>query len=232
MDFTKMSRCRTLKHMIQAIAFDVDGTLVKTDRLFFETMQTVAERYGRRVPERLLNTLIGASGEEARRTFYNIANIPISYEAFHNELRTEFMTVLEGDVPSVTGFKQLMTALRKKGIPFGVVTSGLKENLFKKKPIRDIQSMLHFAIAFEDVKNAKPHPEPYLQAAARANVRPDNMLVFEDSISGITAAHAAKCKVIAIDTKNGKPAHHLCNLVIRDYQDPKLESFLVTNLFD
>ncbi|WP_078653628.1 HAD family hydrolase [Streptomyces novaecaesareae] len=52
----------------------------------------------------------------------------------------------------------------------------------------------------EDVLNAKPHPEPYLPAAARLGIEPAQCVVVEDAPAGITAAKAAGCTVIGITT--------------------------------
>jgi beta-phosphoglucomutase-like phosphatase (HAD superfamily) len=57
-----------------------------------------------------------------------------------------------------------------------------------------------FAITLtsEDVSRGKPHPEIYLTAAERIGVRPQEMLVLEDSEAGTRAAHAAGAHIISI----------------------------------
>jgi sugar-phosphatase len=53
-------------------------------------------------------------------------------------------------------------------------------------------------ITADDVKRGKPNPEVYLLAAARLDVRPEKCVVIEDAPAGISAAHAAGMRVIAV----------------------------------
>ena len=50
----------------------------------------------------------------------------------------------------------------------------------------------------DEVDNGKPHPEPYLTAAALLGAHPSDCLALEDSPTGVTAALAAGCRVVAI----------------------------------
>jgi beta-phosphoglucomutase-like phosphatase (HAD superfamily) len=53
-------------------------------------------------------------------------------------------------------------------------------------------------VAGDDVVHGKPHPEPYLKAAALLGVKPEECVAFEDSISGILSAEAAGTKAVGI----------------------------------
>jgi len=52
----------------------------------------------------------------------------------------------------------------------------------------------------EEIKNGKPHPEPFLKTASKIEILPENCLVIEDSDNGIIAAKKAGCLVIGITT--------------------------------
>ncbi len=55
-------------------------------------------------------------------------------------------------------------------------------------------------ISGEDVERKKPFPDIYLLAAERIGLKPENCLVVEDAVSGITAGKAAGCKCLAVTT--------------------------------
>jgi sugar-phosphatase len=55
-------------------------------------------------------------------------------------------------------------------------------------------------VSADDVRQGKPHPEPYLRAAARLGIQPERCLVIEDAKAGVEAALAAGMQVLAITT--------------------------------
>ena len=59
-------------------------------------------------------------------------------------------------------------------------------------------------ITADDVKRGKPNPEAYLLAAARLGVRPEKCVVIEDAPAGISAAHAAGMRVVAVATTHSQ----------------------------
>lgn len=95
------------------------------------------------------------------------------------------------------GAGELLDALRDEGVPVALVTSSLPEiaDAVLKSVGRDRFDAI---VTAGDVLRPKPDPEPYLTAARLLGVRPVRSVVLEDSPTGVAAATAAGCAVVAV----------------------------------
>lgn len=95
------------------------------------------------------------------------------------------------------GVLRLLTELSSAGIPMAIVTASyrsLVEALLSHLPEANFKAI----VSGDDVMNGKPHPEPYLNAAAALGVDPRDCLAIEDSVAGAASAQAAGCYVLAV----------------------------------
>jgi beta-phosphoglucomutase-like phosphatase (HAD superfamily) len=76
------------------------------------------------------------------------------------------------------------------------------------------------------VDRPKPLPDVYLRAAALLHVNPGNCIVFEDSPAGIEVGRAAGMRVVGVQTHSADLRG--VDLSIRDFEDPKLEAWLIS----
>ena len=88
--------------------------------------------------------------------------------------------------------------LKQAGYKLGVVSSAANWMLQQILKQLELNEMFDIIICQEDVKNHKPHPEAYLVALEKFGLKADQVLVFEDSHAGISAAKKACCDVVAI----------------------------------
>jgi HAD superfamily hydrolase (TIGR01509 family) len=100
-------------------------------------------------------------------------------------------------MPWRPGARELLRSVHEAGIPMALVTMS-----FRRMAL-DVAAAIGFPafdviVAGDDVEHAKPHPEPYLRAAAALGVDPADCLAFEDSEPGVASAVAAGARVIAI----------------------------------
>lgn len=99
------------------------------------------------------------------------------------------------------GARELVEAAAKLGLPLAIVTSS-RSNAVSKKRMQheDIFRHMKAIVAGDDtaIKNGKPSPDKYLEAANRLGVDPSECLVFEDAISGVKSGKAAGCIVVAV----------------------------------
>jgi len=111
-------------------------------------------------------------------------------------------------------FLEMLSQLKDKDIPMAVVTGGNKERV--EKVIEDnLKGYFKAAVTIDDVKNGKPHPEPFIKGAEMLSLKPQHCIVVENAPLGIKAAKAASCFVIAIKTTLGdkelSEADYICN---------------------
>lgn len=108
------------------------------------------------------------------------------------------------EIEACTGANELVEALSKTGLPIAIATSSRYAGVEKKRKRHDrIFRHMSAIVAGDDpaVKNGKPAPDIYLEAARRLNVDPKDCLVFEDALSGVRSGKAAGCFVVAIPDK-------------------------------
>ncbi|MEU2349433.1 HAD-IA family hydrolase [Modestobacter sp. NPDC013298] len=111
---------------------------------------------------------------------------------------------------AVPGASDLVAQLA--GVPWALVTSGVRELATARLVAAGVRLPL-VSVTAEDVTAGKPHPEPYATGAARLGVPPADLLVLEDSPSGVAAGRAAGCRVVGVGAGAlGTPA----DVVVRD----------------
>jgi HAD superfamily hydrolase (TIGR01509 family) len=105
--------------------------------------------------------------------------------------------LLRAGVPWRPGAKELLGALNAAGVPLALVTA-------THRHLVDVALLTigaeHFdaVVAGDEVDETKPHPMPYLTAAAMVGAEARNCVAVEDSPNGITSARAAGCAVLAV----------------------------------
>ena len=106
--------------------------------------------------------------------------------------RKHFSDLAKNSEPTwVEGIPDLLDSLDEKGIRYGVVSSGARHRIRETLIDLDSLSRFVFIISREDVKQPKPHPEPFLLAISKSNASIGESLVVEDSLSGYVSATSA-----------------------------------------
>ena len=95
------------------------------------------------------------------------------------------------------GARRLLAELSLHGVPTALVSAS------HRTVVDEMLASLgkeHFdlTIAGDELTRTKPHPDPYLTAAARLGARPGRCAVIEDTVTGVASAEAAGCRVVAV----------------------------------
>jgi HAD superfamily hydrolase (TIGR01509 family) len=180
-----------------AILFDFDGTLVDSEPIHYECWQDLLTPFGISLTwDEYARNCIGVSDRAMIRQL--AAEVGVDFEALYaqypvkKELLRDRMLAAPPMTDSVRefllGFDQL---------PIGLVTSSYR---IEVEPVLEALSVKHRFVASvfgDEVKNLKPHPEPYLLAAERLGVK--RPLVFEDSEAGLASARAAGFTAVRVE---------------------------------
>ena len=120
----------------------------------------------------------------------------------------------------VPGFVEFITALRSHGVKTAVVTSSNQQKMasvYRSRP--EFTSLFDAILTSEDFAESKPSPDCYLRAAARFGVKPEECVVFEDSINGLRSGRAAGMFVVGLATTNSHEViAPLSDIQIDDYR--------------
>lgn len=180
-----------------AVIFDLDGTLVDTEALALKAGVRAATRLGLRFTDAFFHTLVGgdshATGAKLAAQFGadNLPAFDIAWREEHGILLTEGLAVK----PTA---HLLLDLLNVRGIPFAVATSSHMDSARHKLSVSGLAKRVTTLVTRDCVQNPKPHPDPYLTAAARLGVASERCLAFEDSTPGARAARAAGMTVVVV----------------------------------
>jgi HAD superfamily hydrolase (TIGR01509 family) len=185
-----------------AFLFDLDGTLVDSERENIESVALAVGRYGVALAEAERQFVIGHSWNEIYAMVARNHGLTVPMQQLIAEAVDEKRGLL-----ATSGYRELPGAVRavrrfartsKLAVVTGASTAEARDAL-AGIGITDAIAVL---VAAEDYASGKPAPEPYLQAIARLGVTAARSIAVEDATPGILAARAAGARVIAVRAGN------------------------------
>jgi HAD superfamily hydrolase (TIGR01509 family) len=211
----------------------MDGLLVDSEPLWFVIEREVAERLGAPWGEVDQEALIGGSLE--RTVSYMLAKAGGPGAAGREDVArwlVEGMArlVLARGLPLQPGAARLLAALEAVGVPCALVTASSRAIM--DAVLKATGLSFGVTVCGEDVQRGKPDPEPYLRAAALLGAPPSGCVVLEDSPTGIAAARAAGCPVIAVPSVPVPPGPGLITVKSLDEVGFGLLGRVVTGNFE
>ena len=203
----------------KAIIFDMDGLLLDSETLSYETYVKTANRYGITAGFAGYSRMIGLNMIEGVDVLRSILPARIDATIFKAEWVAQYNERLAGSVPVKTGVADVITRLAARDIPMAVATSSQGE---KARDVLDRAGLAAHMLAItggDEVVRGKPAPDVYLASIKKlvtlAGINgADDCVAFEDSEVGVRAALAAGLRVIQIPdlvpaSKPPSPPFHL-----------------------
>ena len=194
--------------MFDAVIFDLDGTLVDTESVALRLGRDCLRALGHAPDDAVFHQMIGRDAPSSDAIL--LAAYPgLDLVQFDRMWRGGFEAAIESDLPLKPGAHDILARI---ALPKALCTSSRRDSALRKLELAGIGAAFHAVVALDDVRRAKPHPEPYLTAAARLGVPPQRCLAFEDSETGAAAARAAGCTVVQVPDilpTDGAHAHHV-----------------------
>ncbi|PVU97319.1 hypothetical protein BB561_000646 [Smittium simulii] len=184
--------------------FDVDGTILDTETLYTEAINSALEEYGQVMKLETKLKMMGRDSISATKILLEDTKIPLTCEEFISKVDV-FKNKVFKNTQFLAGAEKLIRHLYDCKIPIAIATSSAK-NFFELKITnhKDLFSLFGQNITCGDdpaVKNPKPNPDIYLLAKDRlglAQVDPSECLVFEDAVNGVKSGVNANMNVVWI----------------------------------
>lgn len=183
---------------LSAVLFDLDGTLIESDTVWDDAVVELAAGRDAVIPRDVLALTQGLCSQDAMTLVHtHLAWDGRDVAADVAWVEARVRDIYLDRVQWRPGALALVRLVRSAGIPTGLVTS-------TNRPLVDLlldtvgRENFDVTVCGDDVRRPKPHPEPYLTAAARLGVPPASCVAIEDSLPGAASARAADCRVVLV----------------------------------
>ncbi|CCD85630.1 putative phosphatase [Bradyrhizobium sp. ORS 285] len=183
---------------LTAYLFDLDGTLAASEALKARALAQACTSYGVEADPLIYADVMGQDWTTVTGHFFTRYGINPARDAFNARFRGIYLDLLEREVAATDGAVQFVRSARDRGMKVGLVSSAASWMAEKVLARLDLTGAFDIVITQEDVIRHKPDPEAYRLALSRLGVDATAVLVFEDSLAGLTAASSAGCGCIAI----------------------------------
>jgi HAD superfamily hydrolase (TIGR01509 family) len=183
---------------LEAVLFDMDGTLVDSEKVWDVGLRELARRYGGELSAPARTRMIGTSMAESMDILH--ADIDQPWRDPYTSvtwLEARVRDLFASGLVWRPGARELLAEVRAAGIPSALVTA-TRRHLVEVALTTIGADNFDVVVCGDDVAQTKPHPEPYLTAAARLGVPPERCIAIEDSPTGVTSARRAGCVVVAV----------------------------------
>ncbi|WP_308285532.1 HAD family hydrolase [Actinoplanes hulinensis] len=181
-----------------AVLFDMDGTLVDSERIWGIALTELAARAGGTLSESARLAMVGTSSADSMRIFRADIGQPDRPEAPDLAWLTARVRDMFADgLVWRPGAMELLLAVRAAGIPTALVTSTGRELVEVALKTLGVENF-DVVVCGDEVKRPKPDPEPYRTAAELLGVPIGSCVAIEDSHSGVASARAAGAAVLAV----------------------------------
>ena len=184
--------------MIEAVIFDLDGSMVDSMWIWRAIDIEYLGRFGIELPENLQACIEGMSFSETAAYFKERFRLPDDLETIKADWNRMAWDKYTHEVPLKEGVVELLEYCAGHGIKTGIATSNSRELVENVIRAHDLNSYFDCIITGCEVAKGKPSPDIYLAVAQKLGVSPQNCLVFEDIIPGIQAGKAAGMRVCAV----------------------------------
>lgn len=185
-----------------AVLWDMDGTLVDTEPYWFAAEYRLVESFGNTWSEEHAHEVVGFDLFDTAAYIIKHGGVDLKPKAVVDYLLDSVIQSCQEQLPWRPGARELLQELRAADIPCALVTMSWRR--FAEAVLAELPKGTFAATVFGDeVTHGKPHPEPYIAAAAQLGVHPSQCVAIEDSPTGVASAHAAGCVVIGVP--NMKP---------------------------
>lgn len=179
--------------------FDMDGLIFDTEKLYQETWNEKASEIGVDLSPEFKYQICGTSGDIAFRTvekYFGVEDGQTLAEEVYRRAADKMVTRLE----EKPGTRDIFGLFRDHGVKMAVASSTGIEIVRRNLAMAGIEGFFDAVISGQNLEHGKPAPDIFLLAAKEIGIAPEDCYVFEDSVSGIQAAHAGgMCPVMIPD---------------------------------
>lgn len=197
----------------RGVLWDMDGVLVDTEELHFESWAQVLADYDVPFNRELFRQTFGMNNTGTVMALWPSTPSPDLTAQVSGRKEVIFRQILRGRAHALPGVLDWLARFHAWGFRQAVASSAPPANI--DALVDELGIRAYFAALVPgDGLPSKPAPDIFRQAAAQLGLTPDRCVVIEDSVAGVTAAGRAGMRCIAVATTNPASALHHAGIVI------------------
>lgn len=196
----------------------MDGVIFDTEALYRNAVIRAADECGVEIPVPVYLDTIGLPGSDVRMRLQLFLGGRLSIEELWKRASGLFDIMVETELRLKAGLPELLVWLEKAGMRSAIVTSSDRATVLRHLRAMELEERFDLIVARGDYAAAKPHPEPYLNAARSLGLPAGACIAIEDSHNGVRSASGAGAMTVMVpDLIDPTPEiERLCNCVVDD----------------
>lgn len=193
--------------MKKAVIFDMDGLMIDSERVTYnEYVKKLAQLGHHDFTEELYRNCLGKNKQGICQVFIDHYGQDFPMDEVWDDVHVWIDESLRQYVPKKKGLVELLEYLKANNYKTIVATSSGRARVDEILKNADLTKYFDDSICGDEVTHGKPHPEIFLTACQKLDVKPEEALVLEDSEAGILAAYDGRIDVICVpDMKYPEP---------------------------
>jgi HAD superfamily hydrolase (TIGR01509 family) len=207
---------------MQAVLWDMDGTLVDSEKLWDISLTALCAELGGELRPEVRVAMVGSSAENTIRMVYTDLGLdhdPVAMAESERWLHDYTATLFDDGLPWCAGAREMLDALAAEGTPMALVTN--TQRALTDRALNSIgRQYFSVTVCGDEVPRGKPAPDSYDRATELLGLPPEACLAIEDSVTGTTAAESAGCAVLVVPNDvavpRGPRRRHIASLAHLD----------------
>lgn len=196
---TQAGGARILRTYFHAVFWDLDGVIVDTDAVHYQSWLAVLPRYGLTMSPEMSRRTIGMNNAKILRMLHGGEVSQATLREIGNAKEAHFRELVTQGLQPMVGVQDWLKQFEAWGFMQAIASSAPMANIMTILNSLDLAKFFKEIISGQDLP-AKPDPAIYLEAARRIGVEPMRCIVIEDALVGVEGALAAGMRVIAVTT--------------------------------
>lgn len=192
---------------IQAVIFDLDGTLIDTEPAAARAIQETFQKLGIQIDPEDSNYITGRTWETAFQFLFKKYELPVPAQKASLDMITRYRELVAQELFPVQGAAEAVRSLAAE-YPLALVSGSYRSEILWALDRLGVRDLFQVILGAEDYPRSKPAPDGYLKALDLMNLKGETTLVFEDSEPGIASAKAAGTFVAAVTGTNHFKQNH------------------------
>ncbi len=189
--------------MIKAFIFDMDGVIIDSEPLHFESDRMVMKDFGIELSDEELNRYVGVDNTQMWLELKDKYKIDVSVDDLLFRQHSNKVELLKTrELKPINGIPELISRLIDNNIAIALASSSSMKFIRFVLDKLVITNYFDVVVSGEHVERSKPEPDIFLRAAQLLNVSPGSCVVLEDSEHGVNAAKRAGMKCIGFLNPN------------------------------